>query len=277
MQKVFVFGSTGMLGSCVTTYLAGLGKYTVIPFARKDVDVATCSHVQLTELLVDRHELGVNDVIVNCAGAIPQTETSRTTFFAVNTIFPTTLAALASVAGAHFIHVTTDCVFDGKTGSYNEDSVHTETNDYGRSKSLGERIHATVVRTSIVGEERKAHQSLLDWTRRQTGSVNGFTNHLWNGVTCLSLAQIFGQIIADNGYWVGVRHVFSPDTVSKHALLSLIKDVYHLKDLTIVPFATPHAVDKTLATCYHQCSSFHVPLLLDQLRDAESFYRTHGY
>ena len=52
------------------------------------------------------------------------------------------------------IHVTTDCVFSGKDGNYNENSIHDETNDYGISKSLGELCDTTIIRTSIIGENK---------------------------------------------------------------------------------------------------------------------------
>ena len=49
--------------------------------------------------------------------------------------------------------------------------------------------------------------------------INGYTNHFWNGVTCLQLSKIINNIIYYNKYWKGVRHIFSPRSVSKYELI----------------------------------------------------------
>ena len=127
------------------------------------------------------------------------------------------------------IHVTTDCVFSGKDGNYDENSLHDETNDYGTSKSLGELCKATIIRTSIIGEETINKRSLLEWVRsNRGGEINGFTNHMWNGVTCLQLSKIIEKMIREKFYWEGVRHTFSPRSVSKYELVSLINEIYDL-------------------------------------------------
>ena len=89
------------------------------------------------------------------------------------------------------IHVTTDCVFSGKDGNYNENSIHDETNDYGISKSLGELCDATIIRTSIIGEEINNKRSLLEWVRSNSGKeINGYENHFGMELLDLQLAYI---------------------------------------------------------------------------------------
>jgi dTDP-4-dehydrorhamnose reductase len=145
------------------------------------------------------------------------------------------------------IHITTDCVFSGKDGSYNELSEHDETNDYGMSKSLGELCNATIIRTSIIGEEVQNKRSLLEWVKSNKGKdINGFVNHFWNGVTCLELSNVIYKIINEKLYWNGVRHIFSPKSVSKFELVSMINEVYNL-NIKINPFETEN-VDKTITT-----------------------------
>ena len=86
--------------------------------------------------------------------------------------------------------------FTGKKGSYNEDDLHDEINDYGTSKSLGELCDATIIRTSIIGEELRNKRSLLEWVKSNAhGEINGYDNHYWNGVTCLQLSFFIKDII----------------------------------------------------------------------------------
>jgi dTDP-4-dehydrorhamnose reductase len=170
--------------------------------------------------------------------------------------------------GANMIHITTDCVFDGKLGKYNEDSQHTETNDYGISKSLGELCDATIIRTSIIGEEITNKRSLLEWVRNNQGSkINGFTQHYWNGVTCLELAKVVLEVIGKELYWKGVRHLFSPTSVTKYELVKMISDVYELY-IEVVQYETDK-VDKTLSTIYDK--QFEIKELLEQVKELKDY------
>jgi dTDP-4-dehydrorhamnose reductase len=114
------------------------------------------------------------------------------------------------------IHITTDCVFSGRGGRYDENSLHDCLDDYGKSKSLGENQNLTIIRTSIIGEEKTNKKSLLEWVKSQKNNlIFGYTNHFWNGVTCLEMSKFIFTLIKEQNYWKGVQHVYSPDIVSK--------------------------------------------------------------
>lgn len=268
MSTIGVLGASGMLGAYVSTYLKKQG-FTVAELARMDV----ISEVEALSKRI-KEIVGQGGWIINCVGVIkPQiavqgpVETIR-----VNALFPHVLANAALSAGIQVIHITTDCVFSGKTGNYTEKSVHDEVDLYGRSKSLGEPENCIVVRTSIIGEERNHKRSLIEWAKSEAGNqVRGFTNHTWNGVTCLQFAKIAEQIINSGPTWNGVRHVHSPRSVNKLELMEMINDAFKL-DLKVTAFETPDPVHRTLKTEYPEiCNSFKVSDLKDQLADLKSF------
>lgn len=278
-MKIFVFGSGGMLGSTLCSFLQSqkTNDILVIPLTRQDMDVSKASFETLSQTLITANE---GDVVVNCAGLIPQYAygmcSSDDIFFAINSFFPQCLASFCNIRKLHLIHISTDCVFSGNgTGAYLESSTADETNVYGRSKFLGEpNITATILRTSIIGEEKRQHKSLLDWARTQRGKINGFANHRWNGVTCVTLSDIIHKIIKAGLWWKGVRHIFSPSTVSKYELLKYIATVYELKEseLDILPVQCSQAIDKSLASDYRTCESFQIPPIEQQLAIARQFY-----
>lgn len=264
-MKIFIFGSNGMLGTYVNKYLSNY--FTIVPLTRLNYDLFKLNIHSLEELLFN-YNLEKDDVIINCAGVIPQASKQRSLnsklYFTINSLFPVILSQLCDKYGAKMIHITTDCVFSGKDGLYNELSEHDETNDYGMSKSLGELCNATIIRTSIIGEELTNKRSLLEWVKSNEGrEINGYINHFWNGVTCLQLSQIIYKIIQDNLYWEGVRHIFSPRSVSKFELVSMINEIYDL-NINILPFET-EKVDKTLTTIYESNSLFNIPDLEEQI------------
>ena len=265
-MKVFLFGANGMLGNYVQNYLTQ-NNIQVIPLTRKDFDLEELSVLSLKKFLEEK-ALGADDVIVNCAGVIPQAskdrELSKRNYYKINSILPIILSMLTT----NMIHITTDCVFSGKTGGYHEYSNHDEINDYGTSKSLGELCDGTIIRTSIIGEELINKRSLLEWViSNENRTINGYSNHFWNGVTCLQLAKIIHKIISENTYWKGVRHIYSPTTVSKYELCKMISDIYEL-NIKVKEFDT-EKVDKSLTTIYQV--DIQVPELLDQIKEMREF------
>jgi dTDP-4-dehydrorhamnose reductase len=86
-------------------------------------------------------------------------------------------------------------------------------------------------------------------------------------VTCLQLAKIIHKIISENTYWKGVRHIYSPTTVSKYELCKMISDIYEL-NIKVKEFDT-EKVDKSLTTIYQV--DIQIPELLDQIKEMREF------
>lgn len=226
-MNILLFGSTGMLGRYVLNVLNN--DFNVICIKRNDYDIENDSWEKLEEII--KNNLKENDIIINCSGIIPQKigKDGLKTYIRINTLFPHKLQCISKEKNANFIHITTDCVFDGKIGNYNEDSLHTACDLYGISKSLGEPENATIIRTSIIGEELFGKKSLLEWVKNnKNGEINGYTNHYWNGVTCLTLANFIKTMIDNNNFWKGVKHIFSKNIVSKYDLCCYINEIYDL-------------------------------------------------
>lgn len=264
MKTIVVFGSSGMLGHYVCSLLSKTNK--VIPLTSKDYNLVNINCQNLIEFL-ESLNLSKNSIIVNCAGIIPQTKNENVReYIKVNTLFPVILSMICNYKQLRFIHITTDCVFSGSKGNYNEDSEHDETNIYGVTKSLGEIGYGTIIRTSIIGEEIDSKRSLLEWVKsNKDGEIDGYTNHFWNGVTCLQLAKIINQIIDEDLFWEGVKHIFSPDSLSKYELIKIINDVYEL-NIKINPVSKNYC-NKTIIAKNHE---FSIPNLTNQILELKT-------
>jgi len=157
-----------MLGNYIVKYLRNFN-YDIISLTRSDYDLSKLNITTLDKLLIEKG-LQKDDIIINCAGVIPQASKQRTLdsklYFTINSMFPVILSMICEKYDTRMIHITTDCVFSGKDGNYNENSLHDEINDYGVSKSLGELCNATIIRTSIIGEEIYNKRSLLNTNSR---------------------------------------------------------------------------------------------------------------
>lgn len=224
-MKIILFGSNGMLGNYLNTYLSI--KYDMLSLTRKDIDLSNVSEDELMFFL--EQNVKKEDVIVNACGVIKQRGYDIKDMIMVNSIFPNILAKFKEKTGCEIIHITTDCVYSGDKGLYEESNHHDCLDDYGKSKSLGENPKLTNIRTSIIGEEKLNKKSLLEWVKsNKNNTIDGYDNHLWNGVTCLELSKFINNIIENNSYWCGVKHIFSPNTVSKYELVIIINQIYDL-------------------------------------------------
>jgi len=269
IMKIFVLGKSGMLGRYVFTYFQERD-YEVVGIGRNELDVASCDENIIKDVF-SKLSYKKGDVVINCAGTIkPRVdELGSLNAIKVNAVFPYLLANVSQSLGIKCIHPTTDCVFSGSDGEYDEDSAHDVTDVYGRSKSLGEPTNCTVIRTSIIGEEVNDGRSLVEWIKsRKNQDANGFLNHKWNGITCLQFAKVCEEIIKNNLWWDGVKHIHSPDTVNKLELLSYVSEVYDL-NIEIVPTETPNKCDRSLSSIYD--INIDIPYLKDQIIEMKEF------
>jgi len=249
-MKIYVLGSNGMLGKYVSKFLTDY--YEIIEITRNEIDASNIDAENLKNKLLD---LGLkeNDIVINCIGTIKPMVDSIGDLITikVNSVFPRILADVCENLKAKMIHPTTDCVFTGTKGSYDETDLHDVSDVYGRTKSLGEPSNCTVIRTSIIGEEVNQGRSLVEWVKsNKNKSVFGFTNHIWNGVTCLEFAKICKKIIEKNMFWIGVKHLHS-NSLNKKQLLELISEVYNL-NIEVVSKETSIMCDRSLSTIHQE-------------------------
>ncbi|HEX7855578.1 MAG TPA: dTDP-4-dehydrorhamnose reductase [Sphingobium sp.] len=96
------------------------------------------------------------DIVFNAAAytAVDKAESEEDAALAVNATAVGLLADAARENGAHFVHVSTDFVFDGTASApYRPDAVPNPLSAYGRTKLAGERAagdDALIVRTAWV-------------------------------------------------------------------------------------------------------------------------------
>lgn len=264
---IYLFGSTGMLGTYVNKILSQ--NFNIARITRNKFDILNDKWQKLNKILSDLNE---NDVIINCAGIIPQktNNTEYKKYIKINTIFPNKLQYMAEKYNAKLIHITTDCVFNGSKGLYDETDIHDEANLYGVSKSLGEPENSCIIRTSIIGREETHKKSLLEWIiSNKNKEINGYDNHLWNGVTCLTLANIIKYMIENKIFWKGVRHIYSPDIVSKYNLCVYVNEIYDL-NITINKVNDKFNINKSLTSNYNM--NFEIKDIENQILDLYNYH-----
>jgi dTDP-4-dehydrorhamnose reductase len=266
MSSVVVLGASGMLGSMVTDVLARDGRWQVAGTVRSGTLAAACRE-QLPSVDWRVYDAAADDGlapaidgsdwVVNAIGLTKPfvkdddpTHVERAIWG--NAIFPFRLAAAAEAAGANVIQIATDCVYSGEAGRYVESAPHDALDVYGKTKSLGEvRLpNMYLLRCSIIGPEPSTPRYLLEWLRGQPrgATVNGYQDHLWNGVTTFAFGRLCAGIMAGLAGEPGLQHVIPGGDVTKADLLVMLAEAYQRDDIKVVPGPSPHSIDRTLRT-----------------------------
>lgn len=186
--------------------------------------------------------------IINCVGLTPRKYDVKdeAQFLAINAHLPQKLAFWAQANGAKLIHFSTDCVFNGKKGSYTELDLPDATDVYGRSKALGE-IRASQVltlRLSKIGREIEKKTEIVEWILSKRGDkAQGYSKAMYSGVTSNFMAKELIRIIEKFPQIEGLYQI-SGEPISKYELLKLINDVYQAH-VDIQP-KDDYVLDKTL-------------------------------
>lgn len=148
-MRVLVTGAGGQLGREVAERWAALGD-EVVAVPRERLDVSSRDDVLGAVTSVRP------DVVVNCAAwtAVDACEGDADRAFAANALAVRWCREACDLTGAHLVQISTDYVFDGRSGRpYHEWDEPCPTSVYGASKLGGEREAghgATIVRTSWV-------------------------------------------------------------------------------------------------------------------------------
>ena len=239
-MKVLVLGASGMLGNAAFRLFAESDGFDVVGTVRgersrklfsESLQSALISGVDVENIDSLMRVFGDTkpDLVINCIGLVKQLAEADDPLAAIpiNSLLPHRLARLCAVAGARFVHMSTDCVFSGSKGMYTESDPSDAKDLYGRSKFLGEvdYLNAVTLRTSIIGHELEGARSLVGWFLSQSGPVKGFKKAIFSGLPTVEIARLIRDYVIPNPCLHGLYHV-SADPISKYDLLRLVANTY---------------------------------------------------
>jgi dTDP-4-dehydrorhamnose reductase len=296
-KRVLILGGTGMLGHMLFRQLSAIQELEVFGTVRSLHGVrhyfSEDERMRLRENVdADNFDTIIRalaafrpEIVINCIGLIKQLPIAGDPLSAItiNSELPHRISMVCRAAGARMIHISTDCVFDGKKGSYTEADIPNATDLYGRTKFLGEVVyppHCLTLRTSIIGHEIKGRHSLVEWFLGQSGKTNGYTRAIFSGLTTLEIARVIANHVIPNPGLTGLYHL-SAAPISKYDLLHLMAKSYG-KAIEIVP-ATNVVIDRSLDSTQFQEATGYRPPSWPELVDAmardyrdSKFYQNQG-
>ena len=273
-MKLLILGSDGMLGHVVKIYFEENG-YDVVCTTRRDEKSELYFNITNSVSEIERIIKRVKpDVVINCIGILNKVaDEHKALAILINSYLPHYLDEISVENNFKLIHVSTDCVFDGKTGNYDEMSIPNETSMYGRTKALGEVINdrSVTLRTSIVGPDINENGvGLFKWFMEQEGEVGGYDRVLWTGITTIWFARCMEMAIENN--LTGLHHCVNNDVISKYDLLVLFKKYFN-KDIVINH--NPDVESKKTLIRTNKSFDFGIPSYDDMIKDMREWVLNH--
>ncbi|WP_379130607.1 dTDP-4-dehydrorhamnose reductase family protein [Paenibacillus sp. sgz500958] len=276
-MKLLILGGNGMAGHMLADYFRRQGKHHVFHTTRDKRDLGglyvDADDIAGVEKLV---EIVSPHCIINAMGILNQfAQENVIGAYHVNGFLPHRLRRAADMIHARLIHISSDCVFEGTRGGYTEDDTPDGTSVYAITKSLGEVRDAghLTIRTSIIGPEiRTGGIGLMEWFLAQTGTVPGYSNVMWNGVTTLELAKVIDHLLESPVD--GLIHLAHPEPLSKYRLLQYMQTAFGKENVEIIPDDTP-VQDRTLI-CTRTDVHFDLPSYPVMLSELAAWMKTPG-
>ena len=170
--------------------------------------------------------------------------------------------------------MSTDCVFAGNDGPYDEDTLPNGATFYDRSKAMGEinNDKDLTFRNSIVGPDIKTSGiGLFNWFMKQEGSISGFTGAVWTGVTTYTLAKAMDQALKEN--LTGLYNLVNNESINKFDLCLLFNKYFRNGEVEINP-DDKLQLDKSLR-CKRTDFSFVVSSYEQQIKEMREWVDAH--
>ena len=276
-MKIFVLGVSGMAGHTIALYFQEKG-YDVIGLSTSPFKY--CKNIECSVFDIDHLKKIIQrekfDAIINCIGILNKSaEDNRSEAVYLNSYLPHKLASLIRDDATRLIHMSTDCVFSGNTGPYNEESIPDGKTFYDRTKALGEVIDQKNItfRNSIIGPDMKVEGiGLFNWFMKQKNEIKGFRKAIWTGVTTLTLAKAMESALQSN--LTGLYNLVNNQSISKYDLLQLFNIHFRDSSVTIIE-DNDFVLDKTLLNNRNDFS-FKVPSYEQMIFEMKEWIDLHA-
>jgi dTDP-4-dehydrorhamnose reductase len=250
--KILLLGSAGMAGHILKKELSKyVEQIELVDVARTNQFISPSIQMDVTDFvaLADLINNSNFDYIINSVGILNKNaEDNPELSILINSYLPHFIESITKGTITKVIHISTDCVFSGKKGSYIESDLKDGIGYYAQTKALGEIVNNKdlTIRTSIIGPDLNPNGiGLFNWFINQKGTINGFTQVFWSGVTTIQLSKSIKEIIFSKNQITGLVHLTNSNKICKYDLLLMFKKIYGLNNIEIER-SNSYAVDKSL-------------------------------
>ena len=243
MKSILITGAYGQLGESCSHYLKNNYKLILSGIAPLNNSIK----LDITDQQSVNNFLEKNnpDIIINLAAFtdVDKCELEEKKAYEINF---NGVKNLCKNFSGHFIQISTDYVFDGMNGPYNEDDKTNPISIYGKTKLDAENwlidnhSKSTILRSNVIySYSQKTKASFLKWIVESLIAKKPIevVNDQWNNPTwTYSITKIINLLIEHEQY--GLFHYADKDILNRFQFAQLIAKVFELNDSMISPIST---------------------------------------
>lgn len=259
-KKILITGSNGLLGQKLVYALVARGTFDVIATSkgenrllRKEGYTYVPLDITSRDEVFAVFEKHLPDVVINTAAMtnVDACETQKEACWALNVTAVqhmidacNHLAEIDPVINTHFIHLSTDFIFDGAAGPYKEDDQPNPLGYYALSKLESEKLlqashlRWAILRTIIVYGivDNMSRSNVVLWAKdalTKGQKINVVDDQFRSPTLAEDLAE--GCILAAEKGAQGIFHVSGKDTMSILELVYRVADFWKLDKSLVTP------------------------------------------
>jgi dTDP-4-dehydrorhamnose reductase len=237
-MKVLILGADGMIGHkmaqifSINNFNLFLNSRSNPYFFQKSFPKSTIYNFDfLKQNIEELLQKCTPDFIINAAGiTIRRGADNNLDTKSLNSFLPQKIDSWCKTYGKKQILFSTDCVFSGKKGNYNDLDTPDASDNYGRSKGNGEinSINTLTIRSSMIGREVYNKTELLEWViSNKKNTIKGFDGVIYSGVTTLWMSSLMIEIVKNYQDLSGIYNI-SSSPISKFNLIKKINHYFKL-------------------------------------------------
>jgi dTDP-4-dehydrorhamnose reductase len=253
-MKILITGSNGLLGQKLVGHLENLPEFHCIasskgerrfPINGPNIQYESLDILDSTEVnhIFKKHK----PVAVINTAAMTQAdhcERNKGLAYQINVGAVKNMAEYCNYHRIHFIQLSTDFVFDGTSGPYDEEDKPNPVNYYGETKFLAEQAvlnmdcPATVIRTILVYgfTPNMSRSNFFQWVVKNLEKkipLRIVTDQIRNPTLVEDLVMGCMQVLKKKKY--GIYHIGGKDTLSPYQFACRISDFYGFDTSLITP------------------------------------------
>ncbi len=253
MRKLLITGGSGLLGSSLA--MSARDKFdTLVVYNKHRVDISMCRCEQVDLVDYKRVEYLLDMVkpeyVVHCAALVDvdYCEDNPAIARQHNVLATENMAKAAKKNKAKFVYISTDSVFDGKTGMYGEQDQTNPLSIYAQTKLEGEcavksiLTNYMIVRTSVYGWSLTGIKNFAEWvynSLKEGNAVNMFTDIFFTPILANDLSDVLIDALSKDLY--GIYHIAGSQRCRKLDFAMKMADIFNFDRSCIRPVVSESA------------------------------------
>lgn len=233
MNNVLVIGS-GFLGTNIVNEYRNNGIRVIGTNFNNESDNGVHVDITNTNSIVNCVEKYSPDIIINCAANVnvDALEKDERLAFSVNAYGAENIARVCKNYKIRLLHISSDAVFDGNKGMYEEDDEINPINIYAKSKVLGEKLisenleNYVIIRTNFFGFHSEG-KFLFNWILsklKNNEEFPAFNDVFFNPLEVTDLSRLIYQLSEKD--FSGILHLSSDEVFSKFKFAKIISESF---------------------------------------------------